>query len=211
MAKKEKLKKQKKEKQKVVEANESKRTGLASEKSKKEKIEIEEISLEELTEKSEPQETEEDNFSEFMLSPAGEMPTPTLLSSTPFAPAPETANLEERGRDAPLREPTTNEQVREADYITVYNEPSYVAGTSEESILKGARERGMTGRTVEELRNTQQRILIEDWKEGGESIVRHGRDDLREYIVTETEIRQEENKLPFERASEYRPLKRKRG
>ena len=173
-----------------------------------EEIIIEEGSLEGLTEQP-AQEIEEEDFSEFMISPSGEALTPTLSSSFPTQTAEE--NLDEIGRSTPT--PALREQkfVEEGKYLMAYNEPDYTAGRSEETILKGPAERGMMTRTFEEMRTVQPRVLIEDWKEGGESIEQRGRDDLREYIVAEPETRQEERRMPFEKmSSEYRVLKRKK-
>ena len=200
-------KKEQNSKDKPAEKNKAKEEKIESA-DKEEQVELDENSLESIAEQP-AQEIEEDNFSEFMISTGTEMPTPTLEVSQ-FASTPTTEeNLEEIGRRAPT--PATEEQVKEVDYVTTYNEPSYTLGTNEETLIKGAEERGMRTRTFEELRNVQPRVLIEDWRGGGESIERHGRDDLREYIVAEPETRQEDRRLPFEKmSSEYRVLKRKR-
>lgn len=157
----------------------------------------------------------ESDFSDFMTSSVSGsvsegISTSVLPVATPAEPVPQAApdeNLEEIGRETPTPEPALP-TARERDYIEVRNEPEYTAGTSEEDIIKGMKERGMTARTVEQLRATRPRVLMEEWHEGGEVRRTGTGDDLREYTVTSVETRDEERALPFEKQRKYKELKR---
>ena len=197
-------KKQKKEKKQIDRKKEQKEK--IEKRTKEQEIELKEISLEELAEQPE-QEIEADNFSEFMLSEtSAEMPTLTLPSSpipTPVDAGEE--NLEEIGRKA--RETSETGEIERREYVTIYNPPQYTAGTNEETILRNMEERGMTGRTVEELRHIRPRIMMEDWHEAGETRER-AREMSGDYLVVETERREEEKRLPIEQKRKYRELKK---
>jgi len=176
-----------------------------------EKIELEEISLEKLAEQPAEQGiVDAGNFSEFMLSSSEEMPTATL-PTTPITelPAPE-ETLEEGAAEAPELPGMPEVQEPEEEQYRIDNEPQYTAGTSEEEILSGREERGMIAATAEELRDIRPRVEMEEWHEGGESIEqrRTGGGHLREYVVAETEARDEERKLPFEEKTKYRSIKK---
>ncbi len=177
-----------------------------------EKVELQDISLEEITEEPEEPITGED-FSEFMLGPASEMPTATLTPTPSDELALPTETLEEEAAEAPALPAIPEVEEPEEQYMTVYNEPSYSApGMSEENILVERREReemGMMG-TPEELRHAQRRIKVDDWQEGGQSIEqgRTGGGHLREYVVSEDVERREERRLPFEEKTKYRAAKR---
>ena len=172
-----------------------------------ENIELEEVSLEELTEQ--PEQQAGDNFSEFMVSSSEAMPTATLNSSPSDELALPTETLEEETADAPQLPAVPEIEPEEEQYTTVYNEPQYTAGTSEESILSRREERGMIG-TPEELRHIQPRVEIEDWQEGGQSIEggRTGGGHLREYVVSDEVEKREERRLPFEEKTKYRSSRR---
>lgn len=111
-------KKEKRKKEKLKTANADK------EEIKKEKTEIKEISLEELTESPEPQEQPqeiEDAFSELMLSPAGEMPVPTLILSDALQSTQPAEPIETAAENAPSfrTDNTTNlytEKVYQGEY-----------------------------------------------------------------------------------------------
>lgn len=169
------------------------------------------ISLEDLTETPQTETFEADNFSEFMLpSPSEEMPTFTLPPST-TEPFTEPENLEQSAASSigtPM--PTPTPAIRREDYLIIDNEPSYTAGTSEETILKNIEERGMMARTQEQIRHMQPRVMIEEWPEIEEAKER-SRETLREYVIVEAERREEPTRgLPFEQQRKYRELKRKR-
>jgi len=172
-------------------------------------VELDEKTLEGLTESSEP--TEANNFSEFMLSSSEEMPTATLSTSiipepelTETPQAPET--LEEVGAEVSLPAP----EATPSDYVTIYNEPDYAAGASEETILENVGERKTFLHTAEQVREMKPRVTMEEWHEIGEARERAGgREDIRDYVVTDIGRREEtEKKLPFEQQRKYKELKR---
>ena len=175
-----------------------------------EKIELGEISLEELAEQPEERTVDAGNFSEFMLSSSEEMPTATLPTTpVPELPAPE-ETLEEGAAEAPELPAVPEVEEPEEEQYRIDNEPQYAAGTSEEEILSGREERGMTAATAEELRHIRPRVEIEEWHEAGVDTEhqRTGGGHLREYVIAETEARDAERKLPFEEKTKYRSIKK---
>lgn len=165
-----------------------------------------EQSLEELAETPEPAETAD--FSEFMIPETSDMPTPTLPSSSSFADS--NANLEESAASSIATSPTstTNQPVQQ-DYVTIYNQPDYAAGTSEEKMVEGLRRSDRVARTAEQLRDIKPTVAFEDWHEARETRERTRGENLRDYMVTEVERREETGKkLPFEERRKYKELRR---
>lgn len=160
--------------------------------------EDEEKDLEELAES--PQAGED--FSEFMTG-SSEMPTATLqtgeMPSTVSSAEPE--NLEGTAADAPI---IPEEQKTEADYITVYNAPDY-SGMEEEKIVEDMRKRGTMTRTVEQLRETPRRVMIEEDDELRAVREQQERvEGTRDYVVEVERREDSERKLPFQQERKYR-------
>ncbi len=179
-----------------------------------EATDLKEASLEEIAESPE-QETEADKFSEFMVSsPEEDMPTMTLQPTATEAPE-ANEDLEELGAASSIGTPIPQTPATggHVDYVKVYNEPDYSAGTSEETIFDHMSQRRMAARTVEELRNVRPRAVIEDWHEAGYPEQERGVENLRDYVVVEEGTRGdiEGRRLPFEEKRKYRELKRGRG
>ena len=165
-----------------------------------------EQSLERLAETPEISETAD--FSEFMIPETSDMPTLTLPSSSSPSLAEPTENLEESASSSIASSPTTTQPVQQ-DYVSIYNQPDYTAGTSEEKIIEGLRRSDRAVRTAEQLRDIRPRVEIEEWHETGEARERTSSgENLKDYMVTEVERREEERKLPFEQKRKYRELKR---
>lgn len=180
--------------------------------------------LEDIAEQPTQQEAgEESSFSEFMLSPEREMPTATLptsddsptISQTPEIQQPD--NLEQIGAASSIGTPIPPSPAptpRETDYLTVYNQPDYTgsAGSNEKIVFDNMSDRGMSTRTIEEMRNVQPRVMIEEWHEIGAPEPQRTGENLRDYVVLEPGRKQEldHKKLPFEERTKYKELKRER-
>ncbi len=164
-----------------------------------------EESLEELAEAPEMPET--DSFSEFMIPETSEMPTMTLPSSS-TAVEPE-ENLEDSASSSIASTPINTSQQVQQDYVTIYNQPEYTAGSSEEKMIEGIRRGDRATRTAEQLRDIRPGVAFEDWHEAGESRERARGENLREYVIAEADDRKEESrKLPFEERRKYKELRR---
>lgn len=176
-----------------------------------------ELPLEELAEAPEQEAiTEADNFSEFMFSPSQEMPTSTLPSaetpiSEPVSEAPESLEGIDAADSIGTAPPTQAIQGEE-QYVSVYNEPDYTAGTSEETIFERMQERGMAARSAEQARSVQPRTVIEEWHETGAPRQERGGDNIRDYVAVEEGRRAdvERRNLPFQERIKYKELKRGR-
>lgn len=181
----------------------------------------EEMNLEEITEQ--PDASQETSFSEFM-SPARDMPTATLPSSQQSEPlgltqqAPQQSdNLEEIGAASSIGTPTgvnqqSNMEAQRQQYMSVYNQPDYTdsSGSNEKIVFDRMEDRGMSLRTVEDMRNVRPRVMIEDWHETGIPDHQREGENLRDYVVLEPGSRQglDHRGLPFEEKTKYKELKR---
>lgn len=182
------------------------------------KEKAEEINLEALTEQKD-EETEFSDFSQFISSYPNrviEVESATLKSTGERQAIPETPgavepaeSLEQEALSAPVPIPDTTEQtMQEKDYIMVYNEPRYRAGSTvqEENILSGVMETGMFLQTAEDITRVQPRVHIEETDELRQIRETQERQQggLRDYI-TEVRGRREETdrrELPFKQKPE---------
>ena len=164
----------------------------------------EEKDLEEIT-----TEIEDDSFSEFMLSDTGDMPTATLESTNIINSSSE-QSLEEETADAPTSVPSLGEVKQEFDYALVTNEPKYSA-TSEEGMAGEMRDREVMARTIEQMRVTPRRVMVEDSPELMDIRKTQEKEEgyPGDYVIDARRIDDgNKDKLPFQHERKYKELKR---